>query len=81
MGVMYWDSKGDSVAGIQAVISAIFICGLFIAIIAASSALPGLFDERPAVYREIDMNFVRPSAYVIAYSIMEIPFAVISAYI
>lgn len=39
-----------------------------------------MFDERAVVYRECDMNYVRPSTYILAYSLVELPMSILCAY-
>lgn len=40
-----------------------------------------MFDQRNVAYRDVDMNLVHPTAYTIAYALIEIPLAILTAYI
>lgn len=60
--------------------ASLFISGLFLAIFSCVIVMPAMIDERNVFYRDMDMNLVHPSVYVIVFSLIEIPFAITSTY-
>lgn len=53
------------------------ICGIFSCVM----TLLSLIQERGGIYRDIDMNLVNPLAYVISYTLIDIPVSLLSSYL
>lgn len=60
-------------AGVQSLVSVIFMGGMYVAVPVQVFALPTLFDERRVFYRERSASTYYPEVYPLALVISELP--------
>ena len=81
IGTFYW-SKGDKyddVAGVNAVLGALFITVMFVGFINFQMIIPTFFMERPVMYRERASRLYAVLPWVQAMEDVEVPWIVAQA--
>ena len=74
-GTIYYNiaKKTTDFAGMQSLVSVIFMGGVFVAVLVLMMALPNFFKDRAVFYRERASYMYGPEVYALAVFIVEMP--------